>query len=242
MSKKIKNNAEKFNIRPYLIIFGIVLAVLSVVALAYFFEDYHHVRKISYDTQTDTLYDKRYDVTYVRAPECYEAVRLSKHAYAKDRAKKDVKYYQLGYLDADGNEQLIPVHDMLTSSREHGSAIYYNPETVTMPPLSEFEANEIYACNYYNTLDTLSESETKVFIESYHKGSEASITSVEARFTLRVRSEKYPQLSYKLDLLWEDGVFYVQDLVSGKITRLPENAQRIFDKERLSLIAEGGSK
>ncbi len=237
--KKDSTVEKKNSIRPWLIALSIVLFVLLITALAYFLEGYHHVRRISYDADSDTLYDKRHDITYVRAPECYEPVRLSKNAYAKDG---ELKYYQLGYLDADGNEQLISVTDMLSTSRDSGSVIYYNPDTVKMPELRDFGANVIYACDYYNTLDQLSESETRVFIESYLKSNEASVMSADEFFTLRVRSSEYPHLSYRMNLFWENDTFYVQDVVTTKTYELPANAQRIFDKERLSLIAEGGSK
>lgn len=230
---------EKFNIRPWLITLAIVFTVLAVTALTIFFENYHHIRKISYDTESDVLYDKRHDVTYVRAPECYEPVRLSKNAYAK---YKEQRYYQLGYLDADGNEQLVPVTDMLATSKENGSAVYYNPDAVSLPELKDFKANVIFACNYYNTLDELSESETRVFIESYFKSSEATLTSADEFFTLRLRSKEYPHLSYRMNLFWENDLFYVEDVVTKKTVKLPANAQRIFDKERLSLLASGESK
>ena len=131
---------------------------------------------------------------------------------------------------------------MLSTSRDSGSVIYYNPDTVKMPELRDFGANVIYACDYYNTLDQLSESETRVFVESYLKSNEVSVMSADEFFTLRVRSSEYPHLSYRMNLFWENDTFYVQDVVTTKTYELPANAQRIFDKERLSLIAEGGSK
>lgn len=230
---------EKFNIKPWLIALAIIFTVLAVTAITIFIENYHHVRRISYDAASDTLYDRRHDVTYVRAPECYEPVRLTKNAYAKD---KDKNYYQLGYLDKDGNEQLVPVTDMLATSKEYGSVIYYNPDTVTMPDLKGFKANVIFACDYYNTLDELSESETRVFVESYFKSEKATLVSADEFFTLRLRSAEYPHISYRMNLFWENGLFYVEDVVTKETVELPANAQRIFDKERLSILASGDSK
>ena len=71
---------EKFNIKPWLIALAIIFTILAVTAITIFIENYHHVRRISYDAASDTLYDRRHDVTYVRAPECYEPVRLTKTA------------------------------------------------------------------------------------------------------------------------------------------------------------------
>ena len=55
--KKDSTVEKKNSIRPWLIALSIVLFVLLITALAYFLESYHHVRRISYDAESDTLYD-----------------------------------------------------------------------------------------------------------------------------------------------------------------------------------------
>lgn len=244
MSKRSKKPAvesagkkEKFNIKPWLIVIGVILLILASVLVVDFFDNFHYVRKLKLDEENDELIDKKHDITYVAAPECYEGVRLSKKPYARAGEKE---FYQLGYLDPDGNEQLVPVKKMLATSRADGAVIYYNPDEISMPSMEKFEADSILVCDYYNTLDELTESETRIFLQGYKEGHEVSLGSATEVFTLRFRSTKYPWISYRTELFWENGLFYVKNADDNTVIQLPANTQNLFDKERLSLIASGG--
>lgn len=241
MGKKTKKQTvkavpqkEKFNIKPWLIGLGAMLVLLGIAFVAYMFEDFHYVRKFTFDYSTGELVDKWKDITYIEAPSCYEPVRISKKPYAKDG---DREYYRVGYLDKDGNEQLVDTSKMLATSKEQGSYIYYNPKEQTLPSLEEFSANSVLICDVgYNTRDELSESETKILVNAILGGEKVHVEGADAIFVLRFRSAEYPSMSYCLDLYRKNGEFYIYDMSQKKAVSLPSNAQKLFDEDLLSVF------
>ncbi len=241
MSKKTKKQTvkavpqkEKFNIIPWLIVLGAILLILGIVFLVDLFEDFHYVRKFIFDYSTGELIDKKNDITYIEAPVCYEPVRISKKPYAKDG---DREYYQLGYLDKDGNEQLVDTSKMLATSKEQGSYIYYNAKAQSLPSLEEFAANSVFICDVnYNTRDELSESEANILVNAIINGEKTHVEGADAIFVLRFRSSEYPWMSYCLDLYYKNKEFYIYDMSQKKAIILPSNVQKLFDEDLLSMF------
>lgn len=241
MSKKAKKKTivttsekEKFNIKPWLVVFGAILLLLGIVFVAYVFEDFHYVRKFDFDYSTGELTDRKNDITYVEAPICFEPVRISQKPYAKDG---DREYYMVGYLDKDGKEQLVDTSKMLATSKDQGSYIYYNPKEVTLPSLEEFGASSVFICDVnYNTRDELDSNETKILVNAVINGEKTRVEGADGVFVLRFRSTEYPHLSYCLDLYLKNEEFYIYDMSEKKATVLSPSVQRLFDKDLLSVF------
>ncbi len=241
-NKKIKNtqqvnNAkakEKFNFLPWIIILGAILLVLAVFILSDFIGNYHHVRKFSFDYSTGELIDKKNDITYIEAPKDYEPVRISNKPYATDG---DVEYYQIGFLNASGKEELIPTSVALSTSVNEGAYIYYNPKAHVLPEIEYFEAKEVLVCDMNNnTLQSLDETETKILLDTVKEENDTDFEEHDFVFTLRLRSEKIPWMSYCVYLYIADDVFYIVDDTANKTVRLPSNARKLFDDNLLKLF------
>ncbi len=247
-AKKVKTTAEnktekeKFNIKPWLIGLGVILLILGIVFIVDFFEDYHHVRKLKFDTESGELIDKKNDITYIEAPGCFEPVRISKYAYAKDGSRE---YYQMAYLDSDGNEQLIDTSKMLATSKEQGAYIYYNPDEYEFPSLEEFAAESFLICdtaykpfidNTVNRHVTSTNAETRRLTIAALEGEEASVTSADDVFVIRLRSSEYPSMFYCFNLYHKDGEMYISDMSDNKVIRLSSDVFEKSTKEKLTLF------
>ncbi len=242
-SKKTKKNIqpadntkakEKFNFTPWLIILGAIVLILLVFVVSDFIDNYHHVRKFSFDYSTGELYDKKNDITYVEAPRGYEAVRISNLPYATDG---DREYFQIGFMTESGKEELVPTSIALATSADIGAYIYYNPKAHILPTIETFEASEILVCDMNNhTLQSLDESETKIFLDAVKSEETTRFEGYDYIFTLRLRSKKIPWMSYCVYLYIVDDVFYAVDDITGKKVELPSNVCKLFDEELLKLI------
>ncbi len=254
MSKKAKKvkitpqNAgekEKFNFKPWLIGLGVILLILGIVFVVDFFEDYHHVRKLKFDTSTGELVDKKNDITYIEAPGCYEPVLISKYAYAKDGNRE---YYQIAYLDENGDEQFIETSKMLSTSKEEGLYIYYNPDEYEFPSLEEFKATSFLICDTtYKTVfdNTVSRNETIASAEARRltvaalEGEKASLTSADDVFVMRLKSPDFPYLVYCFNFYHKDGELYISDMADNRIIKLSENVLQKDTVEQISLYFSG---
>ena len=241
-NRKIKNtqhgndvNAkEKFNFIPWIIILGVILLVLAVFILSDFIGNYHHVRKFSFDYATGELIDKKNDITYIEAPKGYEAVRISNKPYATDGY---VEYYQLGFVDSEGKEQLVPTTIALSTSVEEGAYIYYNPKQYDLPTIECLEAKEILVCDMNNnTLQSLDKDKTQTILDAFKDGSDIDFRDYDSIFTIRVRSENIPWMSYCLYLCMKNDVFYIVDDTTNKTVCLSSDVGEMFDTDLLKLF------
>lgn len=240
-NKKTKKNIpqaedkkEKFNFVPWLIILGAIVLILLAFVISDFIDNYHYVRKLSFDYSTGELYDKKNDITYVEAPRGYEAVRISNLPYATDG---DREYFQIGFVSESGKEELVPTNIALATSSDIGAYIYYNPKAHILPSIDSFEASEILVCDMNNnTLQSLDESETKIFLDSIKDAENTRFEGYDSIFTMRLRSKKIPWMSYCVYLYIVDDVFYAVDDIEGTKVELPANVCKLFDKDLLKLF------
>ena len=243
MSKNIKtkkniqsteSRKEKFNFVPWLIILGAIALILLAFVVSDFIDNYHHVRKFSFDYSTGELYDKKNDITYIEAPRGYEAVRISNLPYATDG---DREYFQIGFVSESGKEELVPTDIALATSADIGAYIYYNPKAHILPTIETFEASEILVCDMNNhTLQSLDESETKIFLDAVKSADNTRFEGHDYIFALRLRSKKIPWMSYCVYLYIVDDVFYAVDDIEGRKVELPANVCKLFDKDLLKLL------
>ena len=250
MSKNIKtkkniqstdSTKEKFNFVPWLIILGTIALILLAFVVSDFIDNYHHVRKFSFDYSTGELYDKKNDITYIEAPRGYEAVRISNLPYATDG---DRDYYQVAFMSESGKEELVPTDIALATSADIGAYIYYNPKAHILPTIETFEASEMIVCDMNNhTLDDdFDETEVKIFLDAVKDAENTRFEGYDYIFTIRLRSKKIPWMSYCVYLYIVDDVFYVVDDIEGRKVELPANACKLFNKELLKLDIYDGNK
>ena len=245
MSKNIKtkkniqatdSTKEKVNFVPWLIILGAIALILLAFVVSDFIDNYHHVRKFSFDYSTGELYDKKNDITYIEAPRGYEAVRISNLPYATDG---DREYFQIGFVSESGKEELVPTDIALATSADIGAYIYYNPKAHILPTIETFEASEILVCDMNNhTLQSLDESETKIFLDAVKSADNTRFEGHDYIFALRLRSKKIPWMSYCVYLYIVDDVFYAVDDIEGRKVELPANVCKLFDKDLLKLLGD----
>jgi hypothetical protein len=231
-----ENTKEKFNFVPWLIILGAIALILLAFVVSDFIDNYHHVRKFSFDYSTGELYDKKNDITYIEAPRGYEAVRISNLPYATDG---DREYFQIGFVSESGKEELVPTDIALATSADIGAYIYYNPKAHILPTIETFEASEILVCDMNNhTLQSLDESETKIFLDAVKSEENTRFEGYDYIFALRLRSKKIPWMSYCVYLYIVDDVFYAVDDIEGRKVELPANVCKLFDKDLLKLLGD----
>ena len=236
ITKQETQKKEKFNFVPWLIILGAIILVLAVFMVSDFLSDYHYVRKFSFDYSTGELLDKKNDITYIKAPNTYEPVRISNKPYATD-GERD--YYQIGFLSESGKEELIPTSVAIATSLDEGAYVYYNPKSLILPELDAFEASKVLICDMNNnTLQELDETETKILLDAIEESPDTNSIGRGLIFKLRLRSSKISWMSYCVYLYIAGDDFYIVDDKTDKQIKLPANACKLFDEDLLKLLGE----
>ncbi|MBE6607469.1 MAG: hypothetical protein E7633_02785 [Ruminococcaceae bacterium] len=228
---------EKISFVPWLIILGAILLLVLVFVLSEFIDNYHYVRKFSFDYSTGELYDKKNDITYIEAPSGYEPIRISNKPYATDGERQ---YYQIGFLTESGKEEIISPSIAIATSPDDGAYIYYDPSALLLPDVKSFEAKEILVCDMNNnTLQSFDESETKTFLEAFENAKNVHFVASGSVFTLRLRSSKIPWMSYCMYLYIVGDAMYVEDTTEDVKIKLPSNVCKLFDEDLLKLFGNG---
>ncbi len=239
--KQINTNAAEAAVKkdkltpwPWLIGLAAVLLLFAVFGISEFVENYHHVRKFTFDSSTGELYDKKNDITYIAAHHTYEPIRISKLPYATDG---DREYYQIGFVDSSKKEYLISKSTAIATSPDEGSLVFYNPKAMELPDLKTFEADTVLVCDIYDqTLEQFDEKESAIFIKALLESEATDFEGNDGSFVIRLRSEKYSWMSYCVYLYLVGDDIYVADDLSGKKVCLPANARKLFDSDLLSLF------
>lgn len=236
-SSKGKNTF--LSLRPWLIILACVFLVFGITFIVYFFENYHHVKKFSFDNATGELYDKSTGITYIEAPMYFEPVRVASSAYATDGYRE---YFQIGYVEEENGEKtehLIPTTTLLVTAKDQGSFIYYNPNEISIPEFKDFSTDLAYICDLdYNTLDELDSNASEILADAYLNGERVALEGCDAIFEVRFRSSKYKWASFCIDLYLIGDKFYFHDMLKKETILLPSVAQKLIDTEKLSLFTE----
>jgi hypothetical protein len=247
-SKKSTNNtsADKksrfSDFLPWIIILSVILVVLAIAGAVYFSDNYHHVKSFKFNNATGELYDKHAGITYVEAPMYFEPVRVSKKAYATDGYRE---YFQIGYTEEkDGKKtvKMLPTSEFLATAVDEGSFIYYNPKKVTIPSFEEFDPDISYVCDLnFNSLIEFDSNHTGILADALVNGERVMLEGCDEIFELRFRSSKYKYMSFCIDLYLIRDKFYYHDMYKKETVLLPSVAQKLIDKEKLSLFTDSKS-
>ena len=151
--------------------------------------------KIKYDGEDGSYTDKRGN-EYLRAPSCYEPVAyLSEEKVGTLTA--GIGKFDLYAISNTEEDQWLTTAD--------GDVLYRSD--VTLPTLSEFGANRVLICREGEIIHAFAEVKTQAeidaLINAYLEGESIPYPSRMATQSLRLRmkSEKYPFLYYRLTYL-----------------------------------------
>lgn len=181
---------------PWLLVAAVALVLIIAVLLAVFLVSYFSVVHLSSVDNGESLIDKKREITYLRAPMCYEPVAIwSNDEYAK--YGKQV-YYEV--KDADPNQYLC------YKDAEIGLYELYYAEGITLPSLAEFGASYTRVCaSGIKTIMMHSIDEKTSEIVSYFLSAPTvdykEISNVKLTYDLKFMSEKYGFMYYTITFL-----------------------------------------
>lgn len=223
-SKSLHRKKEKWNFKPYLIIAAIILIIIAVAAVIYFTSDAAQNKVLKFTYQNGEYYDEKNDITYVVAPFYYQSQLMtsSDYPYAESNL---FTLYRVGYRDEDGQVNLIGGNLWLSTSKDVGAQLYYNPDKVDLPELHEYEGDTIYICEpdgstFFSTT-ALKGAETEAlldaFIEAEGSDFDTLYSQCELIANLKVGSSKYKWLWLNLWLFTDaEGNYYLYEEVTHK--------------------------
>lgn len=233
---KKKTKIDRRALLPWLIISGVLAAILVGAAIYSMVEDNpaRKVYSVTYNGEDGSIYEAENDHTYLPAPFCYEAVlnASSDYPYARvkakwslfdDSAKANEKFntfYQVGYRDENDKLQMKSGSAWLCRAKEFGGQVFYNPALVDFPEFSEFDWKEIYFTNpdqsQFSTY-TLDYSTTDALMKAYTDPNAKNVygeiygeKELDIKLTLKVASYTYRWLYLNLNLVEdEEGNYYL---------------------------------
>lgn len=225
--KKKKVKISRRELMPWLIIAGVIAIILAGAAIytAIESDSFRKVYTVTYNGDDGSYYDQEQGITYVPAPFCYEAVlnATADYPYAKMKirwnpfdatmiAKEKLNtFYQVGYKAEDGVVHLRPGTEWFCRSKELGGQVFYNPDRVDFPEMSEFDWNVIYFTNPDSsqfstytldekTTDKLMKQFTAEDAENVYK-KVYGVEELDIKLTLKVSSNTYQWLYLNLNLV-----------------------------------------
>ena len=241
---KEKKKREKFNFVPWLIVLGVIVVIVGGIAAFYYGGRYidENVKTVKLEYRNGKYYDKKNDVTYSAAPMYYTYAVKSEKRYARsDR----YDLYYIGHKDGDTYVLEAPT-SWLTTDYEHGAAVYYNPQKVSLPDPAKLMWDTMYLCNPDGLLYATSELDSKQtgrLLSAYYNADNSENLyeslygsgQIKLLKELRVTSGDYPFLHLVLYLFTDnEGSYYIG---SAYEARLVKTDSAVFDpilKESLS--------
>lgn len=271
VTKKKKFKINRRELLPWLIIGGVIAAILIGASIYTAFEndEFRKVYTVSYDGDTGSIYEAENDITYLPAPFCYEAVlnASADYPYAKVKgswnpfdqsAKANEKFntfYQIGYRDEEDKLHLKSGNAWFCRAKEFGGQVYYNPKLVDFPAFSEFDWSVIYFTNpdesHFSTY-TLDYENTDLLMKQFTASDAKNVyqdvygkKELDIKLTLKVESATYKWLYLNLNLVEdEDGNYYLypEGSSSEKDCRMIQ-VDKVYFEDYLKTLEEimGGS-
>ena len=200
---------------PYLIIAGVLLAIVAGCTIYTYFAygDHRTVYEFEYLSQTGEYVDKDRNITYKPAPFCYEAVLNGAEDYPY--ATSDFQsLFQVGYRDSENKVHLKKASAWLCTSKSVGGQVYYNPAEVKVPAMEEFDWNVIYFTNpdssQFSTY-TLNEKDTDAMMKEFLNPEAENLfeslyhsEKLDAKLTLKVSSHTFKWLYLNINVLADE--------------------------------------
>lgn len=160
---------------------------------------------VSLTEENGNLVDEKNGITYIGAPLCFEPSSLKSEPYAKCRKLK-IELYEI-----EGQ----PVTDFISEPYEGIGGVWY-AEGITLPTLSEFDADTLSICVEQNItvgLAAVSDKEAvSAVISAFCDGGPCAIVQSGTSYKLKFASGKYPGIFYSLIYVeGEDGENYIYD-------------------------------
>ncbi len=247
--KKPKKVREKFNWKPYLIIFTVIAVIFGALAVkVYLLDGYLILKKQVELVKNDRsgYFDEKNGITYLPIPAYYEAASTVKEpVYARiggvnlftPGSWDDIGHlYALCYTIGDRTDKKYQQADptvWLTADEDHGSTVYCNSK-FTPPEPKDFEFDTVFLCDAdgkiaTQKLDTVASSKImNAFFDenSVNLFDSDSFMNGELLKTVRVTSNRYYWLHLVL-YLYADGENYYLYLPEQR--RYVQTDSEIFD-------------
>ena len=154
------------------------------------------------------LIDGENGITYVGAPICFEPISLEEEPYARCRSMK-LKYY--GIVGQSTS-------DWISEPFEGIGGLYYAEGKITLPTLTEFDANQLIIC----VEDTITvglgvvteKADVTAIAEAFTEGTPTSIVQAGVSYKLKFSSDKEEYAGIYYNLIYvegDDGENYIYD-------------------------------
>ncbi len=145
------------------------------------------------------LIDKANGITYINAPMCFEPISTEITPYAECA---ELKLQLYGIVGCDTSLWLSEKYEGIGS-------IYYADGAISLPTLTEFEANEIIICveqMITTGIGVITDSEDiKAIIKAFESGERTTIIPEGEVYKLKFSSDKYEGIYYNLVYIEADG-------------------------------------
>ncbi len=181
-----------------------ILTVLAACLAVFCMSCGNSMVKLTYDA--GNLIDTVNGITYISAPLCFEpvATELEPYAVCKD---PEIELYGIVGCDTDL---------WLTEKFEGIGAVYYADGEITLPTLSEFEANQIIICIEQTITTAIGNvddaDDIGSIIAAFENGERTTIIPSGEVYKFKFASDKYEGLYYNLVYIEaEDGKNYIYD-------------------------------
>lgn len=216
---------EKWNFKPWLIIAAVILVIIGIAAiLTYCDGDGKHIGDFRYEN--GKYIDQENNITYVEAPYYYQAKLTTSSDYPYAESDRST-LYRVGYRDEDEKVHLVSGSLWLSTLIEDGGSLYYNPDKVDLPEISEFEGDSIYICEPDGTLFSTTRLEgTTVteLIDGFLTAESESYTMLtlgcELVSNLKVSSSKYNWMYLNLWLYTDaEGNYYLCETTTQRVVK-----------------------
>ncbi len=228
MKRTHTKKPSKFrSLLPWIIVGCVIAAIAVGVGIYTALQEEWATEWLDYNAKDGSYTDPQRGITYLPAPFCYEAVSQAgaDFPYARsDKYKNQDEYrklYQIGYRDSQNKVHLRPGTEWLSTAKEIGGQVYYNPAAVKCPTYAEFDWKQIYFSNPGNqsfSTYVMSEQDTDRLMrdilakdkENLYDSGILDSGELDAKLTLRVTSNTYHWLYLNLSVYAdEEGNYYI---------------------------------
>lgn len=247
-AKTAVKKREKFNWKPYVIIFAVIAVILGSIALKTLLIDpYSELSpQLPFEKTENGYYDRKNDRSYLPAPTYYQAASiLEDPPYARigDFSLWNIgdwdklgHLYRVGFTVNPGTDRaqttLSKSEAWLASDADHGLQIYYNPALVTLPEPENLDFETVYLCDGAMASQMLgSETSARIMNDFFDESAENLFDRMESidvkvTKTVRVTSGRYPWIHLVLTFFCGEDGYY---LYLPERLRLVKTDPEVFD-------------
>lgn len=160
---------------------------------------------LSLAEQDGKLIDRKNGITYIGAPICFEPSNIDAEVYARCK-KLGIELYPI-----TGQ----PTTEWLSEPYEGIGGVWY-ADTITLPTLTEFDADRLYICVESMITTAIGivtdKSDIDAVAGSFVNGTPGDIVNSGKSYKLKFESQKYPGIFYNLlYVVGSDGRNYIYD-------------------------------